>query len=141
MEEIFPIAATPSSIIAGFRVLGVYSFNSDIFTDLYFMASYFADRSHPNSSKTLITELERGLTSTEENQTSGSQNVEESKNINVQTASQLEVYRVKRIGSTSLERELIIFINLLYLQDTRPYPKAEPRKGKQVGEKNVIQEF
>lgn len=39
-----PLAATPSNIIAGFRVTGISPFNSEIFDDSEFLAGYSTDR-------------------------------------------------------------------------------------------------
>lgn len=43
----FPRAATPSNIMAGFKVTGIYPFNREIFTDIDFMPSYVTDRPAP----------------------------------------------------------------------------------------------
>jgi len=40
----FPLAMTPTNILAGFRVSGTYPFNRDIFTDDEFLSTYVTDR-------------------------------------------------------------------------------------------------
>lgn len=47
VKDVFPMAATPSNIMAGFKVTGIYPFKRDIFTDIDFMPSYVTDRPVP----------------------------------------------------------------------------------------------
>lgn len=42
-----PLALTPKNIQAGFRCIGIYPFNRDIFTELDFSPSFFTNRPMP----------------------------------------------------------------------------------------------
>lgn len=140
VKDVFPMAATPSNIMAGFRVSGVYPFNRDIFTDLDFLPSYVTDRPEPNRPNSPIHEPVEGLASTEETPTSARHDAEETRNINVPTAPRLQCCCVNEGASTLQETGLV---NLtanrpspaVSPQDVRPFPKAEPRKGKTGGRK------
>ena len=48
VKDVFPMAAAHSNIMVGFRISGIYPFNSDIFTNFDFMPNYAADRPEPN---------------------------------------------------------------------------------------------
>ncbi|XP_072400708.1 uncharacterized protein [Diabrotica undecimpunctata] len=49
----FPLAFTPRNIESGFRVTGIWPFNSNIFTDEDFMSAYVTDREDPENKSTL----------------------------------------------------------------------------------------
>lgn len=46
-----PMALTPSNIMSGFRVTGIYPFNKDVFSEQDFLPSYVTDRENPNETE------------------------------------------------------------------------------------------
>lgn len=54
VAEAFPKATTPTNIMAGFRVTGIWPFNRDIFTDDEFAPSSVTDRDLPENNNSSI---------------------------------------------------------------------------------------
>ena len=47
VEEDLPLAMTPSNILSGFQITGIFSFNRNIFQDIDFAPSIVTDRVIP----------------------------------------------------------------------------------------------
>lgn len=141
VKDVFPMAATPSNVMAGFRVSGVYPFNRNIFTDLDYLPSYVTDRPEPNRPKSptsaTVEEKDNG-----EEQLTSSRLVEEPSNINVAITPSLSshTFGINEGASTSRgaghANPTFCRTSLAVSpQDVRPFPKAEQRKGKSGGRK------
>lgn len=113
----YPLAATPSNVISGFKAAGVSPFNRDIFTDSDFAAAFVTDRPNPET----ITSLPNPTVGETDSAnisviSTGTLLLQTEANL-PQISSPLAIAGPSGVAADSIEA-------------IRPFPKAEPRKKK-----------
>lgn len=128
VRETFPKAVTPSNIISGFKVAGIWPLNRDIFTDEDYLPSYVTDRPEPSSSSQPSCNIE----------TSSTQYIEQEDSLNCsQDEYGLDINEQAKdlTFQPSTSKQTEIEKTIISPADIRPLPKCGPRQVQKRGRK------